>query len=72
MLTNYLEMMNVTLEDMKDYIYEINDENLSDDLEQCFLVKQFKMMIEERHDEFVSKAIVALVQAKGFLPSNII
>lgn len=66
MLKNYLEMMNMTLEDMKDYIYEIDDHYLSDDLEQCFLVKQFRMMVEERHDEFVAKAILALMKAKGF------
>ncbi len=65
MLENYYETLHMNLEDMKNYVYKI-DPDYDETLEDCFMIKQFKERIQERHDHYLRLSIAGLYEARGY------
>lgn len=64
MLENYYETLHMNLEDMKNYVYKI-DPDYDETLEDCFMIKQFKERIQDKHDHYLRLSIAGLYEARG-------
>ena len=65
MLHNYLEEMNIGLEEMKDYL-DMIDERYAKEADRCFLTKQLMAVFDRHYDTYLSDGMQALLDAKGF------
>lgn len=66
MLKNYLNLMFINLEDAKDYIYSIDKEGYNKKLEQCFTMKQLKLMIQKKQQHYLNLGIKHLYSTENF------
>lgn len=62
MIENYLEMMNLTLDDLKDYLFTVTN---NEEADHCFLVRQLKSYVSAHKDYYLAAILEALMKAKG-------
>ncbi len=65
MLDNYLDLMNITLEDMQSYFINIDPSNQVK-LVSCFNIKKFKNMINDQYDYYLQLGINHLYEVNDY------
>ena len=65
MLDNYLDLMNITVEDMQSYFIEIDPANQVK-LVSCFNIKKFKNMIYEQYNYYLQLGIHHLYEVHDY------
>jgi|GEM_PF-1459224 len=66
MLENYMEKMNIRLEDLKAYVCAIDEDYFGSDISRAFNMRQFEALFDDKREYYLTLAIRHLRAVRGF------
>ena len=64
MLDNYFKLMNMRLEEMKEYLHHIED-NYDENIDFCFMVSQLNDYVNNHREHYLHLALKSIINEKG-------